>query len=409
MERYDSYKDSGVDWIGLIPEHWNVTPLFCLMDEISQKNEYCTVTNQLQFKFGSIVEKSNQVVDSAVAKIISSYTIVNTDDIIINGLNLNYDFVTQRVAKVTKYGVITSAYICLRPKNLTFPCYFNYLLKTMDNKKMLNSMGTGIRQTLSYKQLRHINLSVPPISEQQAIVAYLDEETGKLDAAVEKLERMVEILKERKQLIISKAVTRGLDDSVPLKDSGVEWIGQIPEHWNLFRLRYLCKIKTGDKDTVNRVENGIYPFFVRSPKVERINSYSFDGEAVLMAGDGVGAGKVFHHVNGKFGCHQRVYILHNFNKIIGLFLYYFMQNKFQHTIEQLSAKSTVDSVRLNMIKDFCVSLPSLTEQQAIAAYLDEKVGKLDEAIEKQLRMIELLKERKQILISDVVTGKIKVA
>ncbi len=352
MERYDSYKDSGVDWIGLIPEHWNVTPLFCLMDEISQKNEYCTVTNQLQFKFGSIVEKSNQVVDSAVAKIISSYTIVNTDDIIINGLNLNYDFVTQRVAKVTKYGVITSAYICLRPKNLTFPCYFNYLLKTMDNKKMLNSMGTGIRQTLSYKQLRHINLSVPPISEQQAIVAYLDEETGKLDAAVEKLERMVEILKERKQLIISKAVTRGLDDSVPLKDSGVEWIGQIPEHWNLFRLRYLCKIKTGDKDTVNRVENGIYPFFVRSPKVERINSYSFDGEAVLMAGDGVGAGKVFHHVNGKFGCHQRVYILHNFNKIIGLFLYYFMQNKFQHTIEQLSAKSTVDSVRLNMIKDF---------------------------------------------------------
>lgn len=438
MERYDSYKDSGVDWIGQIPEHWNVTPLFCLMDEISQKNEYCTVTNQLQFKFGSIVEKSNQVVDSAVAKIISSYTIVNTDDIIINGLNLNYDFVTQRVAKVTKYGVITSAYICLRPKNLTFPCYFNYLLKTMDNKKMLNSMGTGIRQTLSYKQLRHINLSVPPISEQQAIVAYLDEETGKLDAAVEKLERMVEVLKERKQLIISKAVTRGLEDSVPLKDSGLEWIGQIPEHWSINRFKDIFTLNTGISFTkADLVETGqpvisygqvhsklnqvakanlsLIKYIPQPLTIGKQKSYCLPNDFIFAdtSEDFDGCGNNFYNDSDSelsvfAGSHTILAKLRC--NIEGKYLaYLFSTSLWRQQIRSRVNGVKVFSITQSILKATSVILPPIAEQQAIAAYLDEKVGKLDEAIEKQLRMIELLKERKQILISDVVTGKIKVA
>ena len=187
------------------------------------------------------------------------------------------------------------------------------------------------------------------------------------------------------------------------KDSGVKWLGEIPSHWEMVRLRYLCRIKTGDKDTINRDENGKYPFYVRSPKVERINSYTYDGEAVLMAGDGVGAGKVFHYVNGKFGCHQRVYIINNIEKVNGKFLYYYMQSKFKYVIEQLSAKSTVDSVRLNMLQDFNVLIPSLKEQLSIIKYIEFSVYQIDTAIEQQKKMIELLNERKQIIINNAVT------
>ncbi|MEE1261293.1 MAG: restriction endonuclease subunit S [Paludibacteraceae bacterium] len=194
-----------------------------------------------------------------------------------------------------------------------------------------------------------------------------------------------------------------MDKYSSYKDSGVKWLGEIPSHWEMVRLRYLCRIKTGDKDTINRDENGKYPFYVRSPKVERINSYTYDGEAVLMAGDGVGAGKVFHYVNGKFGCHQRVYIINNIEKVNGKFLYYYMQSKFKYVIEQLSAKSTVDSVRLNMLQDFNVLIPSLKEQLSIIKYIEFSVYQIDTAIEQQKKMIDLLNERKQIIINNAVT------
>ncbi len=187
------------------------------------------------------------------------------------------------------------------------------------------------------------------------------------------------------------------------KPSGVEWIGEIPSHWNVVRMRYLCDMITGDKDTVNRVDDGIYPFYVRSPHIERINSYTFDGEAVLMAGDGVGAGKVLHYANGKFDFHQRVYNFHNFRQIKGILLYQYLKSLFKYKIEEGGAKNTVDSVRQPWLKDFPVCVPPLAEQEAIAAWLDEKCGEIDAAIAKVNREIELIDELKQSEISRVVT------
>lgn len=187
------------------------------------------------------------------------------------------------------------------------------------------------------------------------------------------------------------------------KSSGIDWIGGIPSHWDIQRMRYLCDIITGDKDTVNRVEDGLYPFYVRSPQIERIKSYSFDGEAVLMAGDGVGAGKVLHYVNGKFDFHQRVYNFHNFNGIKGKLLYLYLKSLFKYKIEEGGAKNTVDSVRQPWLKDFPVCVPPLAEQEAIAAWLDEKCEEIDAAIAKVDREIELIDELKQSEISRVVT------
>ena len=187
------------------------------------------------------------------------------------------------------------------------------------------------------------------------------------------------------------------------KPSGIDWIGYIPSHWVIQRMRYLCDIITGDKDTVNKVDDGIYPFYVRSPQIERINSYSFDGEAILMAGDGVGAGKVLHYANGKFDFHQRVYNFHNFNGIKGKLLYLYLKSLFKYKIEEGGAKNTVDSVRQPWLKDFPVCVPPLAEQEAIAAWLDEKCGEIDAAIAKVDREIELIDELKQSEISRVVT------
>ena len=187
------------------------------------------------------------------------------------------------------------------------------------------------------------------------------------------------------------------------KSSGIDWIGEIPSHWELLRMRFLCDMITGDKDTVNKVDDGNYPFYVRSPQIERINSYSFDGEAVLMAGDGVGAGKVVHYTNGKFDFHQRVYNFHNFKGIKGILLYYYLKTLFKYKIEEGGAKNTVDSVRQPWLKDFPICVPPLAEQEAIAAWLDEKCGEIDAAIAKVDRELELIDELKQSEISRVVT------
>ena len=187
------------------------------------------------------------------------------------------------------------------------------------------------------------------------------------------------------------------------KDSGIEWIGQIPKEWNAIRLKYLCTIQTGNKDTQDATSDGIYPFYVRSPKVEKSETYSFDGEGILMAGDGVGAGRVFHHVFGKYAVHQRVYRLANITGINSSFLFYYISNLFGKEMDRGSAQSTVPSVRLPMLQNFIISAPSFSEQQKIADYLDKVCGEVDEMVALQETMIEELKAYKQSVITEAVT------
>lgn len=189
-----------------------------------------------------------------------------------------------------------------------------------------------------------------------------------------------------------------------MKDSGVEWIGEIPEDTKLIQLRFIAYITTGNMDTQNRENDGEYPFYVRSPKVERSNQYSFDDvEAILMAGDGVGAGRVFHYVQGKYACHQRVYRMNYFRYVQSSFLKYYLEGLFPMIMDQGSAKSTVDSVRLPMLQGFKVVVFNEAEQQKIVDFLDEKVGEIDSVIAKTKETIEDYKKYKQAIITDAVT------
>ena len=420
MERYNEYKDSGVQWLGEIPSHWETRLL--------------KYSCSLKGRIGWNGLRSDEFQDTAFAYLVTGQDFIGSEidwskcyqisrerydeDPFIQLKNgdmlITKDGTIGKVAKVTnldKPACLNSGIFVIKQKGSFFNQGFLYWMLCSNVLKEFNVYTqTGATIAHLYQNVfENMPCLLPPISEQQAIATYLDTATAKIDEAIAQQQKMIDLLNERKQIIINNAVTKGLNPDAPMKDSGVDWIGEIPEHWMTRRMRYLCKIKTGDKDTINRVDEGKYPFYVRSPKVERINSYTFDGEAVLMAGDGVGAGKVFHYVNGKFGCHQRVYIFHDIKNINGEYLYFYMKSLFKHTIEQLSAKSTVDSVRLNMIQDFIVAIPTNEEQTSILSYLHKQIEKFDVAIANATKQIAFLQERKQIIINDVVTGKVKVS
>ena len=187
-----------------------------------------------------------------------------------------------------------------------------------------------------------------------------------------------------------------------MKDSGLDIVGQMPTEWDFIRLRYLCDITTGDSDTQDADPDGEYPFYVRSPIVERSTKFTFNGEGILMAGDGAGAGRVFHHAFGKYAVHQRVYRLYNF-KVNSNFLFYYMSNLFPSVMDKGSAQSTVPSVRLPMLLNFEVCFPPLAEQQRIADFLDEKCSEIDSIRSDVQREIEILNDYKKSVITEAVT------
>jgi type I restriction enzyme S subunit len=187
------------------------------------------------------------------------------------------------------------------------------------------------------------------------------------------------------------------------KESGVAWLGEVPAHWDVQRLKFLADIQTGERDTENAVEDGMYPFFVRSQTVERINSCAFNCEALFTAGDGAGVGKVFHHYEGPFDFHQRVYMLNNFLGLSGKFMFHYLRENFYKVALEGGAKSTVDSLRRPLFTNFAVTVPPPAEQTAIVDFVVKESQAIDRLVAEQERLIELLKEKRRAVISHAVT------
>ena len=288
--------------------------------------------------------------------------------------------------------------------------YQKFLYQSLTTtKETLNRASTGSTyDAVSIGDVGNIPTPVPPLAEQAAIVRYLDHADELISRYISAKERLITLLEEQRQAVIHQAVTRGLDPNIPLKPSGIPWIGDAPNHWAVRRLRTLVDISTGGKDTINKVEDGKYPFYVRSQTVEKINTWSFDGEAVLTAGDGVGVGKVFHYIEGKFDYHQRVYKFSRFTELAGKFFYHYFKAMLRFETSQGTAKSTVDSLRLPMLQNFPVLVPPPNEQIILIQALDRSTANTDDAIELTKRQIDLVDEYRTRLIADVVTGQIDV-
>ena len=200
-------KDSGVSWIGEIPEHWKVKRLGSAFVENRTINSSLEITEAYKFNYGALIRKDEDVNPIEMMDTYCKYTCLNVNDIVINGLNLNYDFVSQRVAKAYAKGIITSAYLTLTPRDGINPNYYLYLLKSMDSMKLFHGMGTGIRLTLSYNEIKKQQILFPPLVEQQEIVEYIDAATTKADKMIVELTNHVESMKEYKQRLIADVVT----------------------------------------------------------------------------------------------------------------------------------------------------------------------------------------------------------
>lgn len=420
MKKYDSYKDSGIEWIGEIPNHWSNTKikytandkdsLFIDGDWIESKVieeegiRYITTGN---VKVGNYSEQGNGYI-SPQTFIDLNCTEVFEGDLIIS--RLNNPIGRACIIPNLKSRIVTSVdNVIYRPDSILNKKFLLHLFssnKYFEHTELISRGAT--MQRISRGMLGNLKIPLPNIEEQNQIAKYLDHKTTKIDNLIAKKEALIQLLEEERAAMINQAVTKGLDLGVPMKDSGIEWLGEIPEHWEVKRMRFLCDITTGGKDTENREDNGLYPFYVRSQTIERISSYSFDGEAILTAGDGVGVCKVWHYVNGRFDFHQRVYMMSNFQFVLGKYLFYYLKENFGKEVMKLSAKSTVDSLRRPMFQNFVIPLGTLQEQEQIILKIEKEEIRIQNIIDKTQEEIQLLIEYKVALISEVVTGKLDV-
>lgn len=428
MEKYSEYKDCGVQWLGKIPSHWEVKRLASYFTERKVKvsdKEFAplSVTKNGIYPQLENVAKTN---DGDNRKLVLS------GDFVINSRSDRKG--SSGVAK--QDGSVSLINIALKPRKNIYPDFCNYLLKCYSFIEEYYRNGRGIVAdlwTTRYDEMKTIKIPVPLLNEQKTIVRYLNKVTSNIDKAIAQQQKMIDLLNERKQIIINNAVTKGLNPDVPMKYSGVDWIGEIPEHWTTIRLGYCAWIRArlGWKGLKSDeyVDNG-YPFLsafnivnnkLDWNKLNYINKFRYEESPeiklrigdILLVKDGAGIGKCARvdslplgeaTANGSLAfitANERVYykFLH----------YYIISNSFNKYKDLLITGMGVPHLTQGEIKNMMLPIPPLNEQYIIVQRLDQNINVIDNILEHYLQQITFLQERKQIIINDVVTGKVKVS
>ncbi len=414
-KHYPVYKDSEEPWIAEIPKHWGIKKLKLIFSEKKIKTN--PELNCGSISFGKVIIKNDEKIPISTK---ASYQEVLKGEFLINPLNLNYDLISLRIALSYIDVVVSSGYIVLNAIIDMDKEYFKYLLHRYDVAYM-KLLGSGVRQTINFNHIANSLLPFPPIEEQSSIAQFLNHKTAQIDQAIDIKEKQIELLKERRQILIHNAVTRGLNPDVKMKDSGVEWIGEIPEHWDVLPFRRVSTLQQGLQISIdNRLEElitGAYEYittksihnpetpkhYVLKPKASVI----CDLEDILLGRTG-NTGEVVTNVHGVF--HNNFFkIAYNKTKIDRHFLVYYLNTEGIQNLIMLSAGvTTIPDLNHG---DF-LSLPfiqiSTKEQNEIVLYLDNLSIKIGSAISLKEKEIEKLKEYKATLINSAVTGKIKV-
>ena len=429
MRRYESYKDSGVEWLGEVPHCWDVKKvknIFHLIVEPAAKNNQCellSVYTDIGVKpRAELEERGNK------ASTTDGYWIVKKGDIVVNKL-----LAWMGAIGLSEYdGVTSPAYDILRPHQQINGKFFHYLFRTplclSEFKK--NSRGImDMRLRLYFEELGNIYIPFPSYQEQQKIAQFLDDKTAKIDQAVDLAEKQIALLKEHKQILIQNAVTRGLNPDVPLKDSGVEWLGDVPAHWDIKRLKFMLseKLKYGANESAES-DDPEQPRYIRitdideqgnlkddtfkSLEFEKAKDYLLNVNDILLARSAtVGKSYLYKENLKNFACYAGYLIRVRLEqkKFNAEFVnYYFQSIGYWNWIKSVNIQATIQNVSAEKYNDFLLSVPNLQEQATIVDYLDQKTAKIDQAIALKTAHIEKLKEYKSVLINDVVTGKVQV-
>lgn len=426
MKRYDSYKDSGVKWLGEIPSHWEMRRTKYLWQEKDRRSEFGSEQLLSVSQYDGVREAQS---DSR-SESLKGYKIVKREDLVINIM-----LAWLGGLGVSKHeGIVSPAYCVYKLIDVQNPRYLHYLYRTPLYLSDFARHSTGIvpsRWRMYTDDFGEVLTILPPIEEQNLMVEYLDAATSKIDEVIAQQQKMIDLLNERKQIIINNAVTKGLDPNVPMKDSGVDWIGQIPEHWEVRKLGSIGSTINGVSHDSTYFGEG-YPFVSYSDVYKNISlpktvlglAKSSNQERLLFS---VEKGDVFftrtsetaEEIGFSSTCLETIDnavfagFLIRFRPIKGYLDPFFSKYYFRAHIHRSYFVKEMNlviraSLSQQLLKGLPILLPPIEEQRSIAIFLDKKIEKIDLCICNYNKRISLLQERKQIIINDVVTGKVKV-
>ena len=428
MRRYESYKDSCVEWLGEIPSHWECLPIRSIFKFRNEKNDPIKTDNILSLSIANgVTEYSDENRGGNKRKDdLSSYKLAYPNDIVLNSLN-----VIVGAVGVSKYfGAISPVYYALslynQRANLS---YYESIFKNENFQRGLLRFGKGIlikfgengkmntiRMKISQDDLKKLYFPIPPLDEQQKIAQFLDDKTAKIDQAVDLAEKQIALLKEHKQILIQNAVTRGLNPDVPLKDSGVEWIGQVPEHWEVKKLKFVLTLSNKKEESKNSNKRYIGMENIES-FTGKINDIPLIAEGIANSfyKDEILFGKLRPYLAKSYladfdGICSTEFLVYRSTKVLNnrFALNIFLSYGFIDAVNASTYGSKMPRANAEFISNMFLAIPPLSEQKQIIDYLDKQTAKIDQAIALKTAHIEKLKEYKSVLINDVVTGKVRV-
>jgi type I restriction enzyme S subunit len=420
LKPYAEYKESGLPWLGEVPSHWTVLPAFGAFKPNKDQNIGMKEKTVLSLSYGRIVIKPAEKLHGLVPESFETYQIVDPGDIVLRTTDLQNDHTSLRVGMVRDRGIITSAYLALRALPGLNPDYGFQFLNVWDYSKAIYGYGSGLRQNLDFSHFKRMPIPIPPPAEQSAIVRFLDWANGRLERAIRAKRKVIALLNEQKQAIIHRAVTRGLDPSVPLKPSGIPWLGEIPAHWELSPNRAFLRVRkdlVGDRHTeftlLSLTKRGV---IVRDLSGMR-GKFSSDmgtsqevrpGDLVLCLFDVPETPRTVglsHHAGMITGAYT---VLESRSEDIAAFLelfYIAMDDRKLLSPLYSGLRNTIPKDRFLGAK---TPIPPEDERTEILIAVKERTASLNMAISRLEREIDLLREYRTRLVADVVTGKLDV-
>mgnify|MGYP005748783223 CR=1 FL=1 len=425
MERYREYKESGVKWLGEIPSHWEVFRNKDIFHECKKavgknSNNYTLLSLS---KKGVVIRNMDD--GGKFPAEFDTYKVVEPGDFIFCFFDV--DETPRAVGLSSEYGMITGAYTVLR-QSIANSQYLYYYYLSIDDAKALKPLYTGLRKTVPLNAFMSMQIFLPPLSEQDAIVRYLYSATSEIDKAIAMQQKMIDLLNERKQIIIQNAVTKGLDENVEMKESGVEWIGRIPKHWEVSKLKYIIKkpLKYGANEASEYIDYSC-PRYIRITDIDsngklkedtfrslprdKAEPYLLSKGDILFARSGATVGKAFLFEEEYKACYAGYLIKASFDnkKVLSKFVYLYTQTlAYQRWKESIFIQATIQNISGEKYSNMQIAIPPISEQKKLIDWLLPRLNVFDSAITNCQRQITLLQERKQIIINEVVTGKVRV-
>ena len=412
MKRYDSYKDSGIYFLPKLPASWKIRKGKYLFKEenrpVRADDEIVTC-----FRDGQVTLRKNRRVEGFTNSLKEiGYQGVRKGDLVIH----NMDAFAGAIGVSDSDGKATPVYACCTPQSDDISQYYYcYLLRYLAKNGFILSLAKGIRERSTdfrFNDFKELYLPMPSRREQDAIVSYLDTTTSKIDEAIAQQQKMIDLLNERKQIIINNAVTKGLNPNAPMKDSGIDWIGQIPANWDVIKLKYAVSLVTtksvlSNKIGLENIESGTGRFIETSSEFEGNGTEFINGDILY--------GKLRPYL-------KKVYVTENQGNAVGDFFvlrpeyntysvylqYLLLSQQMTDTINSSTYGAKMPRVSYDYMGGLFIPYPSIEEQKEIVHNVQKMIMPIDKTIANYKTQMNLLQERKQIIINDVVTGKVKV-